>query len=162
MQKRLGKFLNLISINFVAKELGKQQDDFKKELCPWLQNKDVEKAQEEYLKFREKYTNPNQYSEEKIKKVKDYLEFYWDKKEKIVKGYTMKNFTAGACSTQRAESLNANVKRFLNIARRNSFLKLIDCFEIIQNKATIQNLKTSRISKMKTAQTEDPLFLTLN
>lgn len=75
--------------------------------------------------------------------------------------YTKLDFSAGACSTQRAESLNAIVKKFIKTTRRSSFLKLIDCFKYINENQKFESENTNRVMKSKQLQTEDTLFLAL-
>ena len=80
----------------------------------------------------------------------------------VAKCFTKLDFTAGACSTQRAESLNATVKRFIKVARRTTFLKLVDCFEFINDAKDYQTENINRLSKIKHLQTEDHLLISLS
>ena len=80
----------------------------------------------------------------------------------VVKCFTKQDFTAGACSTQRAESLNSIVKRFIKSARRTTFLKLIDCFSFINDAQNFVKENINRLSKSKHQQTDDPLLLSLS
>lgn len=146
----------------LAKELKKDQTEFKKDISKWLQSKDIEKSESEFIKFKEKYTKGSNISKEKADTITNYLDFYYERKQMIAKCYTKVDFSAGACSTQRAESLNAKVKKFIKVARRTTFLKLLDCFVFLNDAENFQKENTNRIMKSKQLQTEDPLFLALS
>ena len=151
-------FINLC----LAKELNKQQDEFKKDISAWLQPKGIEKSEEQFQIIKKKFEKAPRISKEKSKAIANYLDFYYQRRKMIAKCYTKQDFSAGSCSTQRAESLNSIVKKFLKITRRSSFLKLIDCFEYINNHENFQKINSSRIAKSKVLQTEDPLFISLS
>jgi len=141
--------------------LGKDQNEFRRDISKWLQTKDITQSEKEFKDFKEKYTKSSNISKEKAEKINNYLDFYYGQKEKVAKCYTKRDFSAGACSTQRAESLNAIVKKFINMTRRSSFLKLVDCLEYINGKETYEEENMNRLSKTKSVQTEDPLILAL-
>ena len=126
-----------------------------------MQEKDVDESEKQFILFQEKYTKDKRISKDTVRKINDYLNFYYGKKHKIAKCYTKTQFSAGACSTQRAESLNAKVKKFIKIARRSTYLKLIDCFKYINNMENYHQENTNRIMKMKQLQTEDPILASL-
>jgi len=133
------------------------------DISKWLQTKDITQSEKEFKDFKEKYTKNSNISKEKTEKINNYLDFYYGQKEKVAKCYcyTKRDFSAGACSTQRAESLNAIVKKFFKMTRRSSFLKLVDCLEYINGKETYEEENMNRLSKTKSVQTEDPLILAL-
>ena len=85
-----------------------------------MQTKDIDESETQYIAFRNKKTQSD-VSEERTRKIRDYLDFYYERRQKTAKCYTKLCFTADACSTQQAESLNATVKRFIKIARQNIF-----------------------------------------
>lgn len=101
-------------------------------------------------------------STEKQQKILHYLEFYYKRKQMIAKCFTKLCFSAGACSTQRAESINSIIKRYIKLARRTSFLKLVDCLEHILDHENFDEANIQRMMKTKTQQINDPIQLVLS
>jgi len=93
-----------------------------------------------------------------IKNVREYLKFYYKRRESVAKCYTMRQFTAGACSTQRVESINSIINKNIRMARRSIFLKLVDLFKNINSVEDFHVINLQRHENAKTEEADLPLF----
>jgi hypothetical protein len=155
MQKRIGicseKLFCLLELklHLLAKDFGKEGNNLKKKLSKWIEPRLEEEFQIEFEKFQKELQNSKDLDQESARKLEEYLEFYNKKREKIAKCYTSRDFSAGASSTQRSESLNAIVKKYIQMARRISFSKLIGCIKEISEGEEYHTIKSQRIASMK-------------
>ena len=133
----------------IAKDLGKDQFYFKKKISNWIEAKSEEEFLFEFENFKKESIDSQNLNIENSKALNEYLNYYYKNKEKIVKCYTSQDFSAGASSTQRSESLNAVIKKHILIVRRVSFTKLIDCLQELSDNENYYNLKIQRITSMR-------------
>lgn len=104
---------------------------FKSEFVPVLKETRVELFEEKFKTFREKYEHNVQ--SESSKKIQQYLDGLYLKKEKWAYCYTSDIFTAGMRSTQRNESINHKIKTFILSCIRTNICRLVEIFKIIKD-----------------------------
>lgn len=107
--------------------------DFKKDVSNWIHASTEDEFTAEFDKFRKKYTSSSKYPSSIQEVLNNYINYLFEKRMHIAKCFTKNYFSACASSTQRCESMNAVVKRHLKIARRTTFVKLVDCLKYLND-----------------------------
>lgn len=85
----------------------------------------------------------------------DYLEVLERKKEKWAFAYTHDHFVAGIASTQRQESINAQIKE--SLLSNSSLARIIDGFASVEKRTATKMIQASITTKLSTL-TEDPMI----
>jgi len=141
---------------YKSKELGKDQNEFKKGVSKWLQPKKGTESEDNFEALKKIYWWQGYF----WRKIKGHLWipwFLWWEKRKNCKMLNQDWFlrwqlfhTEGRAPSRHCEEVFKNDKK-----------KLLECFKLRNNKEELNKIDSAHLAKTKAFQTQDSLSLTL-